>query len=257
MSDQDNNVCITAVASDRLDEAAAFAAANELPFCSDCDAVLQLRFDTQGLSLYDRELDASIAIDFLKGAVAHRERFGGGKGQAIAKAIGLNRYDSPSVMDVTAGLARDAWVLATLGCRMTLLERSAVLCAMITAAVEQARSDNGSGTVDNIIDVLQKDSIEHLASLESPALPDVIYMDPMYPERNKSALVKKDMQVLHKLIGATPDESELLEWAKRQAKRRVVVKRPVGAPCVAGLTPSHQINSKKTRYDVYMTDTGS
>jgi len=74
----------------------------------------------------------------------------------------------------------------------------------------------------------------------------------MYPERKKSALVKKDMQILHKLIGGSEDEEDLLGTALRYAKRRVVVKRPLHAEQIAGIKPTMEISSKKTRFDVYV-----
>jgi 16S rRNA (guanine1516-N2)-methyltransferase len=83
------------------------------------------------------------------------------------------------------------------------------------------------------------------------AQPDVIYIDPMYPERKKSALVKKDMQILQRLHGKDVNASELLENALLFAKKRVVVKRPINAETLSSRIPNTCIKSKKTRYDIY------
>lgn len=214
---------------------------------------LQIIFEDNRVELYDKTLNTKIYVDFVDGALAHREKYGGGKGQAIAKAIGLNKIKNPTVIDATAGLARDAYVLATLGCRITLIEESPILYALINNGIERARlSDNDEHSVDNFIDLINSNSQHYLRQLDAQSKPDVIYIDPMYPDRKKSALVKKDMQILHKLIGKSEDESDLLDTALLMAKRRVVVKRPSHAEPVIGIKPTMSISSKKTRYDVYV-----
>ncbi len=219
--------------------------------------VLQLRFNADRLALYDSELNSSIDVDFIQGALAHREKFGGGKGQAIARAVGLNkpanRGRQLTVIDATAGLARDAFVLATLGCQLTLVEQSPVLVALLQDGIERALlSGDGHHAVHNFTNLVHAGSALYMEHMDADSHPDVIYIDPMYPERKKSALVKKDMQILHKLIGAAQDEQHLLETALQHATQRVVVKRPIHADPVAGIKPSTQISSKKTRYDVYV-----
>ncbi|WP_445775347.1 class I SAM-dependent methyltransferase, partial [Shewanella sp.] len=91
----------------------------------DKDAAFELRFEQNCLSLYKRDepkLDG-INVDFVSGAVAHRRKFGGGRGQSIAKAVGLKQGVTPTVVDGTAGLGRDAFVLASLGCKVIMVER--------------------------------------------------------------------------------------------------------------------------------------
>ena len=90
-----------------------------------------------------------------------------------------------------------------------------------------------------------------LTDLPEPNWPDVIYLDPMYPSRDKSALVKKDMQILHQLVGHDATGAELLSIAVQRAKKRVVVKRPKGAPLLNTLKPVAEVVSKNTRYDIY------
>ncbi len=251
--------CVVCDNDERIEQARDFAERHHYPLFKkhSGDHVLQLRFNADRLALYDSEINSSIDVDFVQGALAHRERFGGGKGQAIAKAVGLNKPANKgrqlTVIDATAGLARDAFVLATLGCRLTLVEQSPVLVALLQDGIERALlSGDGHHAVHNFTNLVHADSALYMEHMDADSHPGVIYIDPMYPERKKSALVKKDMQILHKLIGAAQDEQHLLETALQHATQRVVVKRPIHANPVAGIKPSTQISSKKTRYDVYV-----
>jgi 16S rRNA (guanine1516-N2)-methyltransferase len=229
---------------------------------------MQLMFHDDLIELYDRQLNTAISIDFIKGPLAHRRQFGGGRGQAIAKAVGLKSGATPTVLDTTAGLAGDAFVLAALGCHVTLIERSPVIFALIENAIERASLSESFQPIlqrgfhlincdanDYIISALTSKST-HVDGNDNrniiPVMtPDVIYIDPMYPERKKSALVKKDMQILQRLHGQDDNTAELLENALLFAKKRVVVKRPVNAETISQRIPSTFIKSKKTRYDIY------
>jgi 16S rRNA (guanine1516-N2)-methyltransferase len=206
------------------------------------------------IELFDTQLNTSISIDFLKGSLAHRQQFGGGRGQAIAKAIGLKSGINPTVLDATAGLAGDAFVLATLGCPITLVERSTILFSLLENALERATLNDSFKQIAqqgfNIINSNANDYIFEQSSNNKTA-PDVIYIDPMYPERKKSALVKKDMQILQRLHGEQDDASTLLDNALLFAKKRVVVKRPTHAKTLNEKKPNTCIKSKKTRYDIY------
>ncbi len=82
---------------------------------------------------------------------------------------------------------------------------------------------------------------------------DVVYLDPMYPHRTKSALVKKEMRRLRNVVGGDDDAHKLLEAALQYAGQRVVVKRPHPSPPLGDMKPDFAITGKKTRFDVYMT----
>jgi 16S rRNA (guanine1516-N2)-methyltransferase len=105
--------------------------------------------------------------------------------------------------------------------------------------------------------LLNADGRLYLKDLPSEACPAVVYLDPMYPYREKSAKVKKEMQLLQRLLGGDPDSAELLEAARKVARNRVVVKRPAKAEPLGGLKPSLAIHSPNTRYDIYLTGTGN
>ncbi len=189
--------------------------------------------------------------------MAHRQEFGGGRGQAIAKAVGLKSGNTPTILDTTAGLAGDAFVLASLGCSVTLIERSPVVFALLENAVERASlNEKFSPILNQGFHLINQDAIDYIShQLEkNTASPDIIYIDPMYPDRKKSALVKKDMQILQRLHDKDDKNSELLETALLYAKKRVVVKRPTHAETINNRKPNTCIKSKKTRYDIYVNE---
>ncbi len=225
-----------------------------LSFATAGDAPLQLWVGAQRLELRQSGPDAPgpVYVDFVGGAVGHRHRFGGGRGQPIAKAVGLKGGAAPSVWDVTAGLGRDAFVLASLGCEVTLVERSPVVAALLEDGLKRARNDAEAGAVVARMRLLRGDAAELLAALEPDARPDVVYLDPMYPHRRKSALVKKEMRLFRELVGEDLDADRLLPPALAAARQRVVVKRPDYAEPLAGTPPTLAIATKNHRFDIYV-----
>ena len=212
-----------------------------------------LHYDDKGLSLYktDEPKLGAINVDFVTGAVAHRRKFGGGKGQSIAKAVGLNKGATPVVLDATAGLGRDGFVLASLGCKVILHERHPVVAALLYDGLQRAYNDSEIGLwMQQNMSLIFGSSHTLLAQCDS--MPDVVYLDPMFPHREKSALVKKEMRVFQELVGGDTDADDLLEFAYPLASKRVVVKRPDYAPFLNDKTPSMQIKTKKNRFDVYV-----
>jgi len=212
-----------------------------------------LHYDDKGLSLYktDEPKLGAINVDFVTGAVAHRRKFGGGKGQSIAKAVGLNKGATPVVLDATAGLGRDGFVLASLGCKVILHERHPVVAALLYDGLQRAYNDSEIGPwMQQNMSLIFGSSHTLLAQCDS--MPDVVYLDPMFPHREKSALVKKEMRVFQELVGGDTDADDLLEFAYPLASKRVVVKRPDYAPFLNDKTPSMQIKTKKNRFDVYV-----
>ncbi|KOO13988.1 16S rRNA methyltransferase [Vibrio xuii] len=225
------------------------------------DSPFALVLTEQQLEL--RKLDepklGAIFVDLVSGAVAHRRKFGGGKGQAIAKAAGLNKGTTPTVLDGTAGLGRDAFVLASLGCKVQMVERHPVVAALLDDGLERAKQDAEIGQwVSERMSLIHASSLNALSDLANDAdfvKPDVVYLDPMYPHpesKKKSALVKKEMRVFQSLVGADLDADGLLEPALALATKRVVVKRPDYANWLNEHKPSMAIETKKNRFDVYV-----
>ncbi|PCI21428.1 MAG: SAM-dependent methyltransferase [Piscirickettsiaceae bacterium] len=193
----------------------------------------------------------SLSIDFVLGKSQHRRLYGGGKNQPLAKACGLNKHPEWNILDATAGLGRDAFVLASLGSNITLCEQNAVLYSLLVDALSRASNDIEATDIIDRMTCVHHNTIDYLnLSIKSPA--DVIYLDPMYPDRKKSAKIKKDMQILQHLVGHSGEEGALLDIALQTASHRVVVKRPKSAEPLSSIKPSYIVSSPNTRYDVYV-----
>ncbi|WP_434357587.1 class I SAM-dependent methyltransferase [Parasalinivibrio latis] len=224
----------------------------------DTDSAFALVLTAQRLEL--RKVDepklGSIYVDLVGGAVGHRRKFGGGKGQSIAKAVGLNKGSTPRILDATAGLGRDAFVFASLGCQVQMIERNPVVAALLDDGLMRAKADPEiGGWVSERMSLLHgtsQDLLSDLANDSEFVRPDVVYLDPMYPHKKKSALVKKEMRVFQSLVGADLDADGLFAPAYELATRRVVVKRPDYAEFLGGTAPSMAIETKKNRFDVYV-----
>lgn len=190
-----------------------------------------------------------VFVDFTAGKKAHRRLFGGGINQPLAKAIGMSSQHKPSVIDATAGMGADSFVLANLGCKVTMIERSETVASLLADGLQRAKQSPDIAEIISRMTLINADSA---AYLQSQALDiDVIYLDPMYPEKKKKAAPKKEMKLLQNLVGPDIDSEKLLAAALQVAKKRVVVKRPKGAPTIGDLKPHAEVSSPNTRYDIY------
>lgn len=190
---------------------------------------------------------SSIHFDLDEGSVGFRAKSVSKRNELIARAIGCKPNYRPRVLDATAGMGRDSLIMAKLGCDVLMQER----CLPIYLLLENAltRLFDSQPELKSSLHIQKSNSIE---SFDKLALIDVIYLDPMFPSRKKSALVKKEMRLFKKLAGDDQDADNLLSHALSTKVKRVVVKRPKGAPELKGLKPSHQITSKNFRFDVYL-----
>ena len=111
---------------------------------------------------------------------------------------------TPTVLDATAGLGRDSFVLATFGCDVQMVERSPVIAALLKDGLRRARQDPGVAEIASRMQVINADAISYLQELSKEKRPQVIYLDPMYPHRDKTALVKKEMRVFRDIVGDDP-----------------------------------------------------
>lgn len=180
-----------------------------------------------------------------------RRRIAGGKRQLLGKAVGLAKHPAPSVLDATGGLGRDAFVLAALGARVTVAERNATVAALLADARRRALADPDASVAAGRLEIVCADARILMGPVPAPRF-DVIYLDPMYPERGKAALARKELQLLRELTGGDDDAAELLAPALANARRRVVVKRPLKAPPLAGRTPPLAFAGTQARFDVYL-----
>jgi 16S rRNA (guanine1516-N2)-methyltransferase len=195
--------------------------------------------------------NSGLVCDFTGGAVGHRLRAGGGRRQALARAAGLSKGRTPFIVDATAGLGRDAFVLASLGTEVTLIERSPEIHALLRDAMTRA-FDAGGAPAQTIarMTLLLGDAKALLPGLKA----EVVMVDPMHPPSRGSALVKKEMRLLRAIVGSDADALDLMRVALAAASKRVALKWPLRAEGMPGLAPpSHQIRGKTVRYDVFMT----
>lgn len=239
-------------------QAKEIAARLAIPVVAHDVADFELALTRYRLELREVALNAPgpVYVDFVGGAVGHRRRFGGGRGQLIAKAVGIKKGFIPDVIDATAGLARDAFVLAQLGCSVRLIERSPVVAELLRDGLDRAVGVDEVGDIVQRMHLLANDACDVLLALSQEQKPDVVYVDPMYPGREKTALVKKEMRLFQRLIGKDLDAPALLNAALAVAKKRVVVKRPSKADAIAGPSPDVVYKGKSTRFDVYFVPKG-
>lgn len=231
------------------------AAELNIPFTAVADKhyqyLLTLTDQHLELRLNNSKSSKPLYVDLISGKMGHRLKYGGGKGQLIARAVGLTRKKNLSILDVTAGLGRDAFVLASLHCKVIMIERSKIIAALLADGLYRAKTVPWAQEL--AIDLLVMDANAYLKSLSVENYPDVIYLDPMFPQVKKSALVKKEMRILRDLVGEDLDATELLTCALTKASYRVVVKRARLAPALRGPKPTMAIVGKSSRYDVYVT----
>ena len=207
----------------------------------------QLQSSASGLRLADTQSrQYPLQIDFASGQFSYRLRKGGGKQESLAKAVGIKQ--GLSVLDCTAGLGRDSFLLASMGCNVTMLERSRVMALLLEDALRRAKNHDDLKVSVNRISLVHADAIGYLAALEQ--VPDVIMLDPMFPTRKKSAHVKGEMQVLQRFLGSDGDIEELFAAALATSCKRLVVKRPVSEK--SELSPTFSLKGSSTRFDVFV-----
>ncbi len=219
---------------------------------------LSLRQDEDGLTLTDGKLE--LRGDFtrmlprlrpgnlqrellvraakIKGAGADGDRSGADGGRP---ASGL------TAVDATAGLGEDALLLAAAGFSVRLYEYDPVIAALLRDALRRAAEIPELADAVGRMEFFEEDSVAALAKLDAP--PDVILLDPMFPARQKSALIKKKFQLLQQLEQPCTDEKALVQAAMAAGPRKIVIKRPAKGPYLAGVKPSYSLGGKAVRYD--------
>jgi len=190
-------------------------------------------------------------VDFAGGTVGYRFRRGGERGHPLVRAAGIKKDRLPSIVDATAGLGRDGFLLASAGATVILIERSAEMHALLKEALARASAESPElAEVVARMTLVHADAKDRLPELK----PDVVIVDPMHPPRRNTALVKQEMRQLSAIVGADEDADELMRIALASARERVVLKWPLrAAPLLETPKPSHQFAGKTVRYEVFMT----
>lgn len=247
--DSGTAACIPVVPVEATDRTLAEAVAARLGVpvaASHVEVELSLEVHSGCLAL--RAGNRVLQVDFVSGNTARRGRRPGG--ERLVKALGRKGPCGQQVVDATAGLGRDAFLLASAGCEVTLLERNPVLHLLLEDALVRAREVPDVADVVARMHLLATDAVTWMRA--RPGSFDIAYLDPMFPPRGKSAAVRKEAQILQMLAGEGDDELALGESARVAARDRVVVKRPLHAPHLFSREPDYVLAGRSTRFDVYL-----
>ena len=206
---------------------------------------LTLREDERGLALVGDGLelrcDFSRSLPRLRASNLHRELL-----VRAARVRGLD--EAPRVVDATAGLGEDSVLLAAAGMQVTLVEREPMLAGLLRDGLQRAARQPELAPIASRMRLIVGDSVEVLASLDER--PHVVYLDPMFPAKRKQAATNKKLQLIQQLELPCANEEELLGAALAVHPRKVVIKRPLKGPCLAGAKPSGSLRGKVVRYDI-------
>ena len=189
----------------------------------------------------------SLWVDFTAGTMGYRGQQNVRNEMVVKAVLGRDKQKQSTVIDATAGLGRDSFLLAVLGCKVTLIERNPIVMALLADGLYRFKLQDDTGIAERLL-LYPGDSNKQLAQM---AAVDVVYLDPMFPKRDKSALVKKEMQMFKDIVGADSDSDALLASAKQIARDRVVVKRASKAAYLSDLKPTYSLTGRSSRFDIY------
>lgn len=171
--------------------------------------------------------------------------------EILVRAAKIKNPRGPlTAIDATAGLGEDSILLAAAGFHVTMYEYNPVIAALLEDALKRAREVDELKEIAGRMQLIAGDSIEALKSLKES--PDVILLDPMFPARQKSALVKRKFQLLQQLEQPCDQEEALLQAAMQARPHKLVIKRPAKGPQLGGIKPSYSIGGKAVRYDCHV-----
>lgn len=208
------------------------------------DNEVKLLRDEEGLFLSGDGM--KIRADFK--AMLPRLKNGVVQSEMLVKAAKLKNFEgTPKVLDATAGFGQDSILLAAAGCDVTMYEKDPVIADLLEDALIRGASDETLAPIVSHMHLIKGDSIKAMETMEDHF--DVIVLDPMFPERNKSALVKKKFQLIHHLELPCEDEEAMLKAAMKLKPKKLIIKRPLKGPFLAGVKPSYSLSGKAIRYD--------
>lgn len=221
--------------------------------CTEVSAMLVIGGGVLSIQQTGKGAPGPIAVNFGSGALDYRRR--DGATELLGKAVGHGGKRPLRILDATAGLGTDAFVLAHLGHEVLMCERDPVIVELLRSGMEAVSREGDAELIGivNRMSLAPGNAREYNSQLVRGM--DVIYLDPMFPQRVKSAAVKKEMALLQWLLedaSTSQDADSLLPWALQLDPARVVVKRPLRAGSLASMAPSHRLEGKAVRYDVYV-----
>ncbi|OUS24948.1 hypothetical protein A9Q99_23160 [Gammaproteobacteria bacterium 45_16_T64] len=189
-----------------------------------------------------------VVVDFSCGAIGFRGSQNVRQELLVKAVLGRDKRAAMSVLDMTGGLGRDSYILACAGCKVTTTERNPVVYLLLADGLYRASLDSELMSIVGNISLLFGDA---RLSAEKVCSYDAVYLDPMFPERSKSALVKKEMRVFRDVVGTDADVNELFTYALEVATKKVVVKRPRKSSYVMDKKPTYSVEGRSSRFDVY------
>lgn len=212
---------------------------------------LFLTINRQGLGLClveERKQTMEIRVDFT--STSWMRRLQKVRKEQLIQAMGRTVPEKTSILDATGGLGRDSFLLAAAGFNIRVFERNRVLAALIADGLRRAERAE-TIEIGNRIHLDCTDACKYLETHRTSA--DIIYIDPMFPPKKKSAMVKKELQIIQQIVGIENDYDALFKMALQSAANRVVVKRPGNGPWINSLRPSYSLQGKTIRFDIYLT----
>lgn len=227
---------------ERLKTAFCFPVYEEVP--EDRKEELYLKLDREGLSLNQQDLSIISGFSGMKKRLKQSNL----EHEILLKAVKIKGKQSLRILDATAGTGEDALLLASAGHRVDLFERDPVIAALLEDGLRKGLTDPDLKESVSRMSLFIGDSIPYMR--KEGGHYDVIYLDPMFPKRTKSADVKKKFQLIHGLEKPCEDEKQLLMAAISATPLKIVIKRPVKGGYLADLKPDYSLSGKAVRYDV-------
>lgn len=226
------------------DEAAALARHLNVPLCHAPGPALTLLVEDTGLSLCGGAM--TYHGDFEQ--MLHRITGGRLQHEMLAR-LAKTDLPHPTAVDATAGMGEDSLLLAACGYTVTMFEQNPVIAALLQDALRRAEKHPVLQPIIRRMHLVQGDSTRLMPKLAEP--PALVYLDPMFPARQKSGLIHKKLQLLQKLEQPCAEESALLNAALSVRAQKIIIKRPLKGAPLAGKTPHYCIKGKAIRYDCF------
>lgn len=239
------NLSIKLVSQDSsliTDRLLTFFEQNHLKITADADYALYLSRDGFELGRTDDD-KTRVGVDFNHPKTRWRQN----QSELLHRATGITEQRKPGVLDATAGMGQDAFSIASRGSNVTMVEQHPLIYLLLQDGLKQSQ-DTDAANVTAGLTLIFADAKQVICE-HQPF--DVIYLDPMFPEKRSSAKTKKAMQLFREMVTPQEDESELLEIACANARHRVVIKRPVKAPPYANQKPDYNLKGRNVRYDIF------
>lgn len=239
-----NKIVVCIGKGGQKDMAESFSRRTGSPIVNKPGDYLTVLFDSKGVSLSGFGL--SYQGDFEN--MLHRVTNGHLQHEMLAKAVKTDQENLKAI-DATAGMGEDSLLLAACGYQVTLYEQNPVIAILLKDALRRAKKNTVLKDIVSRMQLVAGDSIEHLNKRLDPV--DVIYLDPMFPGRQKSGLINKKLQLIQKLEPPCSKETALFDAAMAAQPSKIIVKRPLKSPYLDERVPSYSLKGKAIRYDCY------